>query len=231
MPFGGAGGLIAVSLAERLGIKEIVVPWSGGVFSAFGMLFSDYTKETLKSILKPYSAGIPGLIRKEFTALKKQILPVLAADGFSERDIQWLESVEMRYKGQSYELTVNHTEDFLKEFHERHQQLYSYTLEDTDCEIVNIRLRAVGRKIMPEINLQRSRPEWGSRQKVEKKEVFYEGELAPFNFYRRQALKANSKIDTPAVITSEDSTVIINSRFSAEIDEYFNLIIRQKGAR
>lgn len=230
MPFGGAGGLIAVALAERLGIRRIVVPGFGGVFSAFGMLFSDYTKEHLKSVLKPYDEGMNRLIRTEFKALKGQILPILSNDGFSERDIQWQETIEMRYQGQSYELTVNHTEHFLKEFHQQHQQLYSYRLEDKDCEIVNIRLRAVGQKIQQNIDLKRERPQVNTDSPMETREIFHEGAFVPYHFYERQSIKAQAELRSPAVVMSEDSTVMINDRFSVETDEYANLIINQKQA-
>ncbi len=228
MSFGGAGGLIAVSLAERLGISRIVIPSFGGVFSAFGMLFADYTKENLKSILKPYSESVIHLLNREFGELKNSTLQILEKEGFAKKEIKVTEYIEMRYQGQSYELSVNFDSNFLKEFHKKHRQLYSYALQDKDCEIVNIRLRAVVRRKREDIDLPGQYRKPDKENIPEKKDVFYEGAFLPFNFYQREKMGADTKIKTPAIVMSNDSTVIINNRFTAMIDGYHNIIINKK---
>jgi len=225
MPFGGAGGLVAFLLADRLGINKIIAPDYQGVFSAFGMLFSNYRKEFIKSILKHFSRNLIKEIDKEFYELEKQAIKILDEEDLKEENRQINKYIEMRYKGQSYELTVPYSKKFLIDFHKKHNQLYSYNLSDEDCEIVNLRLVALGKSLSDKIKLKA--PKSSKRIRKQEKEVFFNGKKQKFNFYKREELVKGMKIKTPLVITSEHASIMINENFKAEIDEYSNIIIER----
>jgi N-methylhydantoinase A/oxoprolinase/acetone carboxylase beta subunit len=126
LAFGGCGGLHACEIAESLGMKTVIVPEHAGVLSALGMLLADRKRD--------YSAAVLGRtdIENQFAKLEKQARKDLRGAAMSR-------SADMRYVGQSYELTV----PWGTSFHDAHQKAYGYADSSRPVEIVAIRVRAV----------------------------------------------------------------------------------------
>lgn len=221
MPFGGAGGLVAALLAERLGIKKILIPPNPGVLSALGMLVADFKKELVQSFLKIISPGIQDELNPIFSRMSKQAEQILIEEGVPEPQI--LEYIDMRYKGQSYELTIPYTDDFLKTFHQAHHQLYSYSLDDDYCEIVNLRVLAIGKS--PGLQLEKRKKVPEEAKIFYRKEVYFNGKHQEFCIYRRSELMPGNRLIVPAIIVSDDSTVIIPKGFEIDIDKYSNILL------
>jgi N-methylhydantoinase A len=221
MPFGGAGGLVAAMLAERLGMKKILIPPNPGVLSALGMLVADFKKELVQSFLKIVSPGIRDELNPIFSNMSKQAEQILIEEGVREPQI--LKYIDIRYKGQSYELTVPYTDDFLKTFHQAHQQLYSYSLDDDYCEIVNLRVTAIGKS--PGLKLEKRNKVPEEAKIFYRKEVYFNGVHQEFCIYRRSELMPGNRLIVPAIIVSDDSTVIVPKGFETDIDEYSNILL------
>ncbi len=222
LPFGGAGALVSCILAEKLDIKKIVIPDYQGVFSAYGMIFSRYSKEFSKSILKGYEKDIYDILVKEFKELELLGIDALERESIKEREFKRF--VDMRYKGQSYELTIELSDDFIKNFHNEHEKLYSYRKDDNDIEIVNIRLVASG-KIFNATEKQRN--EKKNEFKLIKSKVFFNGKFRHFNVYKRADINSKSKLITPAIILSEFSTIFIPFKYKISIDNNHNIILEK----
>ncbi|MBI3665203.1 MAG: hydantoinase/oxoprolinase family protein [Acidobacteria bacterium] len=147
--FGGAGGLHACRLAERLGISAVLVPRFAGVLSALGMLVADCVREYSRSVLGAEA-------EPAFAEMERQAAEEFAAMGFpapiGERKI------DLRYRGQSYEITVPYAERgaLWARFHEEHRRLYGYHHEGTEVEAVTARIRAVC--LSEEVNLAAPAP-------------------------------------------------------------------------
>ena len=224
MPFGGAGGLVAGLLAERLGITRILIPPGQGVFSAMGMLVADFKKELRQSFLKMAGPGIQEELDRAFSKLTAGAEQILVEEGFSKEDSRVLKFVEIRYKGQSYELTGPYAPGFIRNFHRKHQQLYSYSLSDENCQIVNLRVMAIGETGGLEIKKKpvvHREPDVFARKKV-----YYKGKFRQFNIYLRDELRPGDNLRVPAIVVAPDSTVIIGEEFTADIDEYENILLR-----
>jgi N-methylhydantoinase A len=221
MPFGGAGGLVAAMLAEKLGIQRILVPPYQGVFSAVGMLVANFKKELTRSFLKVYSPGIKQDLDMAFARVSKEAEDILVEEGFPAPQV--LEYLDMRYKGQSYELTVPYSEDFLQRFHQQHQQLYSYRLADENCEIVNLRVLAKG--FTPQLKLEKSDPASEEPKVHYVKNAYFKGKYHEFSIYRRHLLSPGHRLNTPAIVVSDDATVIVPEGYNAEVDDYANIIL------
>lgn len=121
--FGGCGGLHACEIADDLGIRTVVVPEHAGVLSALGMLMADR--------LRDYTAGVVGR-EWRFAELEKR-----ARKDMPRAVLQ--RYLDMRYVGQSYELTVREGASF----HKAHQKMYGYSDESRPTEVIAIRLRAI----------------------------------------------------------------------------------------
>lgn len=111
LAFGGAGPLHACDLADRLGMKGVIVPRWPGLFSAFGMVFADAVVERSKTAFRG--------VKRIFSSLEKEVLRELPKARLSR-------FIEMRYEGQSYEIRVPWNKNSEKAFHKAHRKRYGY---------------------------------------------------------------------------------------------------------
>jgi N-methylhydantoinase A len=226
MPFGGAGGLVSTLLAEKLGIRRILIPPYQGVFSALGMLIANFKKELIQSFLRMYSPAANLQLEEAFLRMESEAEEILIKERFPKQNRQIIRLLEIRYKGQSYELTIPYSKNFLKTFHHKHQQLYSYSLKDEDCEIVNLRVLAVGNT--PEIIIEKKKKTSRAPRIYKKKKIYFNGAFQQFYIYRREDLMPGASLKVPAIIVSSDSTVIVDPRYRADVDEYHNILLDLK---
>jgi N-methylhydantoinase A len=114
--FGGAGPLHACELADELGIRTVLVPEAAGVLSALGLVASDERRDAVRSYLVPLAEA--GELPREGEA-------------------------DLRYAGQSFELTVALQDDLAEAFHRAHEDLYGFAERDREVELVAVRTAAV----------------------------------------------------------------------------------------
>jgi N-methylhydantoinase A/oxoprolinase/acetone carboxylase beta subunit len=133
LSFGGAGAQHACELAERLEIPAVIVPPHAGVLSALGMLVADCVRDYSQSILARPAADV-------FAELELRAAEEFAAQGFAE--VIYERRVDLRYRGQSYEISVPW--EARGTFHEAHRRLYGYDHQGREVEQVTARVRAVG---------------------------------------------------------------------------------------
>ena len=223
LPFGGAGGMVSTLLADRLGIKKILVPPYQGVFSALGMLFANFQKEFTQSFLRMFNSKTEEELEKTFSEMDKIAFDVLKEEGFSKKDAEVSNIVEIRYKGQSYELTVPYKKDFLKEFHKKHNLFYSYSLGDENCEIVNLRVLAIGKT--KQLKIEKKKKVQGYPKKFDSRKVYFNGGFNNNFVYLRKDIHPGHSLKVPCTIISEDSTIVVDKKFRAYMDEYSNIIL------
>lgn len=230
--FGGAGGMHAIDIASNLNIAKVIVPKNAGVLSALGLLMADSIKDYSKSILKTAENISQKEIEKILFELQQKSLQDMKKEGFQERDIQISPFLDLRYLGQSYEITLpyrpqkdNHL-SFIPAFHTAHQKLYSYHHPKRPVEIVNIRIKSIGiakkiklkkrqkrQQIPAELALLKSQPLYYKRKKFQAS-VYVKGYLEPGN-----------RIAGPALIVDQESTTFLPPLFSLQVDGLLNLIM------
>ena len=231
--FGGAGGLHACALAEALSIPRVIIPAFPGALSALGILASDVVKDYSRTILWRVSGKIPTpQLNREFAVLEKT-----AAKDFRQESWQgsphYNRSIDVRYRGQGYELNIPFTKNLLHEFQQEHHRRYGYTHPNRELELVTLRLRAVvTSKQMEAITnpvetVAFPRP---SRAKLAapsspKSSVLFDGKKLPANIYSRDDLQPGKKYSGPAIITEYSATTVIPTRKSFQLDRAGNLIV------
>lgn len=191
--FGGGGGLHACEIAEDLDIRTVLAPRDAGVLSALGMLLADRIRD--------YSIGSLGLkdVDTAFRKLERQArrdLPGATLERFAD----------LRYCGQSYELTVPWTRA-VPNFERRHQSVYGYRM-DAETEVVTLRVRSRIRTKAPRLTARTlSSPSTsGSRR------IWTGGK------WRQVPVQGRSAGRGPALILDYGSTVLVPPgwRFSAD---------------
>src|SRR5579864_4524742 len=141
--FGGAGGLHACALAEALSIPHVIVPAFPGALSALGILWSDVVKDYSRTVLWRVAREIPlAKLNREFSALEQAATEDFAREGWDGAP-HFHRTVDLRYRGQGYELNLPLTRNLLREFEHEHKRRYGYTHPNREIELVTLRLRAV----------------------------------------------------------------------------------------
>ncbi|MEW6093730.1 MAG: hydantoinase/oxoprolinase family protein, partial [Chloroflexota bacterium] len=148
LSFGGAGGLHAADLARGLGIPRVLVPPLASTLSAFGMLAADVVKDYTLTVMLPGNTPVSELAARLEMLAERGRREVLA-EGITAEKIRVERYLDMRYCGQSYELIVPFDEAVVDKFHQMHHYQYGYANNNAAIEVVNLRVRAVGKVTPP----------------------------------------------------------------------------------
>jgi N-methylhydantoinase A/oxoprolinase/acetone carboxylase beta subunit len=223
LAFGGAGGMHACELARRLEMRTVLVPRHAGVLSALGMLMADVRRDYSASVLRPVAGLEAGELERRSRPLVARAENELAAEGFSGRRRAIERLVDVRYVGQSYEITVPLTAGYRKEFDRRHQQLYGYSDPQRAAEVVTLRVAAAGITDKPTLPLTRPRRVARGRPAAVRQGRF-DGRAMKVAFYRWPDLLPGSQARGPAVITSGEASIVVPPDFSFRVDGYGNVL-------
>lgn len=207
--FGGAGGLHAVELARALNIPEVLVPRDAGVFSAYGMVLADITRDFSRTILRDASALSAEELRSLVGAMVRSGTEELAAEGIDPALITAEGSLDMRYAGQSYEITVPMTQDPAEAFHGAHKKLYGYERQGARVEIVNVRARLTALTSRPVVEPKPSEASNPGEALLEKRKLIHRGIEVEAGIYDRERLGGGARVVGPAVIGESTSTIFL----------------------
>ena len=232
--FGGAGGMHAVDIATHLRIAKVVVPKNAGVLSAMGLLMADSIKDYSKSILKTAENTTRKEMEQHLLELQKKSIQDMKKEGFQEENIKISVFLDLRYLGQSYEITLpyrlkerDHL-SFVDDFHETHQRLYSYRHPGRPVEIVNLRLKSIGitKKIhLKKIHTQQDTPP--EKALLKRQNLYYAGKEHQATAYVREYLKPGNRIPGPALIVDQESTTFVPPSSTVKVDGLLNLVIEK----
>ncbi|WP_240415354.1 hydantoinase/oxoprolinase family protein [Paenibacillus periandrae] len=239
--FGGGGGLHCGALARELGIPRILVPPSPGTFCSLGLLVTDVRSDYVRSSLLESSAGSMEAIRGLFAGMEQEGAAMLEKEGITESKRRFVFGVDLRFKGQNYELTIpvegseltgEGLPGILTRFHEQHEKNYGYSNRTGIVEFVNYRVTALGE--LPKATLQRA-DENGSRtvQSSLYREVYFSEADRPDYYqtaiYQRSELAPGDRVTGPAIIEQMDSTILLLPGQTMQVDAYRNLLIHTFG--
>jgi N-methylhydantoinase A len=237
--FGGGGPMHAGRMALDLGIPSVLVPLTPGVHSALGLLMSDVKHDYVRSKL----VGLEELDLNEINHMFLQLIDHAKGDlhgeGFPDDEIKIEPYLDLRYAGQGYELTVpcpmpplTHHDLVLMRgrFDTMHEQTSGHKAETEPVELVSLRLVSLG--LVPQAKLS---PGKVTGRKVEaaktgERDVFFGKEhgILTTAIYNREPLEPGHQILGPAIVEQLDTTTVIHPEQEASVDEYRNIIIREK---
>lgn len=207
--FGGGGPMHATFLAEELGMAQVIIPPAPGLFSALGLLVADLRRDGVRAILRDAVETLQPVVDRTFHALANELLRALAKDGFPSADVVIERQLEMRYKGQSYELAVtgDRVSEGIEAFHERHQRVYGYMAREEPVEVVTA--RAVAYVSLPKPAIAAPAPAgMSSSESGETRRAYFDGwHQTPV--YRRNGLRPGHVLQGPAIVEQYDTTTIV----------------------
>jgi len=239
--YGGAGPLHAVEVAREIGIRTVIVPTAPGVFSAFGMLFSDLRYDFVRTWFTRLDDAPFAAIERVYRDLEDQGRAAIAGASIEPQKITLRRAADMRYVGQEHAVTVELPLKLFERqdrraikrlFDAMHELRYGTSAPDERAEIVSLRSTVTGvmRKPAQERVARGGRtPEraafTGSRP------VYLHGKFRPTSTYARAALSAGNRISGPALIEEHAATTLLLPGDRLEVDTGGHLRIKVGGGR
>ena len=236
LPFGGAGPLHAVELAEDLGVSRVVIPMYPSTLSAVGLLVANTRHDHVTTMAKSQADLVPEEVLATFKELEAQGRAQLKAQNVPDDlvVIQW--SADIRYAGQSYELNTPVTrkesltqadmDEVIDRFHQLHYRIYAYGSAEETVEFINLRVGAIGK--VPEVSFTR-RERAGSDPTAASKGsrlVYYPAHgFIDTPVYERDLLQPGNIISGPCLVEEIASTSVLTPGARGTVDEYGNIIV------
>ncbi len=236
MAFGGAGPLHAARLARELDIGRVLVPRTPGILCAMGLLLTDLRADFASTRLRTLGPSALPEIEQAFAALAAQSTAWFEEEGVTPEARRLTRTVDMRYAGQNYELTIPvpdgpataATLDRLAEgFAAAHKQRFGFVAEGETVQLVTFRVEAAG--LVPKASFQ-PQPNAGPDATdaiVDRREVWLPeaGGFVVCPVYDRDRLHAGNHIAGPAIIEQMDTTTVVLPGMVARVEPYLNLIL------
>ena len=238
LSFGGAGGLVAVDVANELGIPKVIVPPGQGTFSALGMLMADVQHDLARTSVLPLARVDVKVMQSSFAEMQDEATKLLDSDGFGPSQMVFARTVDVRYSGQEHSVTVGLASDasdplqyLEEEFTKLHRRHYGHTMTDP-VEITILRLRGTGLVEKPSIPVLEERDSDGPSPMGERAVYVSDQEPpAPYALYAREDLKAGDVIGGPAVVAEHTATTVLHREDVLRVGRYGELVITLKESR
>jgi N-methylhydantoinase A/oxoprolinase/acetone carboxylase beta subunit len=225
--FGGAGGMHACEIAERLEMATVMVPRYAGVLSALGMLVADVTKDYSASVLARADEIDLAEIARMLRPLVARATQDLRAEGFGTGEVRIDRRLDVRYVGQSYEITVPFSPAFRAAFDRRHLRTFGYADASRPVEIVNVRVVGAGLTETPRLPHVRD-PRPSTPRPFARRTARFAGRRVRTSFFRWSDLRPGARAVGPSVITGGEATVVISPAFRFSVDGFGNVIATKR---
>jgi N-methylhydantoinase A len=220
--FGGAGPLHGASLAGDLGFKGVCVPPAAGAFSAMGIASTDILVERDRTLMLSVEEA-RGRLGKVLSDLTGESMEELASAGVDPMSAMPEWEVDMRYRGQSHELTVPFhvcSGPTPENMHRAHEQAYGHAMEGEPVEVVNVRLKL--RVAGPDLRLGAEDERGGSFPSGRRRVLFEDGRVDAITVARSDLPPGSNGIG-PAVVEGEGETAVVPPGMIWRVDGWGDL--------
>ena len=237
--FGGAGPVHANRLAQEIKIPLTMIPMSPGTTSSLGLLVTDLKHDYSTTMIIRTEKLDASAVEQNYQALENKARTTLEREGVSTEAMNFLWQVEMRYVGQSFELTIplssnnfnaNELKRILKDFHQEHDRTYGFSAPAESVEFVNLKLTAIGQIAKPKFRKLKLVKGNLDSALIENRPVYF-AECQGYvdcPVYDRYRLSAEQTFEGPAIVVEMDSTTVIHPSHQIKVDEYGTLLLSPK---
>jgi N-methylhydantoinase A len=226
--FGGAGPMHALAMAEEIGIPRVLVPRHPGNFSALGLLAADIKHDDVRTRVGALRERFP-LLPAVFAEMELPVRRQLEREGFEAGQQKLLRSLDLRYRGQAFELNLLLADGeadlpaLEADFHRRHREAYGHANPDAAIELVNARLTAYG--LVPRPAAERYAGASGALEDalVERRPVWFAGRSFDCPVWERERLPRSARLTGPAIVEEFGATTVVPPGWQGGVDDHGNL--------
>jgi len=219
LAFGGAGPVHACELARSLGIRRVVMPRNPGLLCAWGALSAPIGREY--SLTVRDSDPTYRNLLKRARPMVARARAELIAQGVDRKRIECALRVDMRYRGQSYEIEVALAPSFIRDFHAAHLRTFGHAAPQAPVEVVNLRLRAHAAELVPAP--ERIPRAHGKPRAIRRASVVLNRAPRAIPVYSRDDLGAGARLRGPMIIVEMSATGYVAPEWSMRVDDFGNL--------
>ena len=236
MAFGGGGPLHACALADDLGMRRVVVPRYPGLFSsAFGLLAADVRATLARTLVARCSMRRRSVTRAPWLpVLTGEARDSLRKQGVAEDAMRVVLELDVRYAGQSFDLTVPFDGDeseIAEAFHQRHERRYGYAARDERVELATVRVAAMSSRAQRrEARSRGTATAAGISARFapdDTRRVWDDGAFVDAAIYQREDLAAGAVFEGPAIVEQYDTTTWVPRGWRATVDATENLLLEK----
>jgi N-methylhydantoinase A len=233
--YGGAGPMHALALAEEIGLPRVLVPRHPGNFSALGLLASDIKHDDVRTRIGPLRDR-EALLTDLFAEMEDTARRRLEREGFGVNEQRLLRSLDLRYRGQAFELGVAADAEtplaaVEDAFHRQHLGAYGHANRDAAIELVNARLAGYGVVPKPAAAPYRSETRLLAEALVERRPAWFGGVALEVPVWERDRLPEQGRLEGPAIIEEFGATTVVLPGWRGSMDEQGNLRFERPEAR
>jgi N-methylhydantoinase A len=237
--FGGNGGLFSAAVARELSLKKIIIPPAAGIFSAFGLLYSNLEHHFTQTMLGKIHDIDPALAAARWAHLEEEAIAILGREGFAPDRCRLQRFGALRYFGQTHELSIpwpagpvdrGVLQRLAAAFEDSHHKTYGHRGHDNIVELVNLHLVANGVSDKPRVPDTLEFPkERGASG--EERMVWFGPELGSHKTkVVSRAAVGTSMMQGPLIVSEFDTTIVVPPDFQVMRDQWFNVIMAQAGS-
>ena len=218
-------------------MKQVLLPPSPGVTSAYGLLLTDVRIDLVHTDVQREDRLDFDRVAAEIAELESRVTERLASEGFREDTMTLTHFLDMRYSGQAYEIRLPLASDppgrarverAMAAFHNAHRDLYGYSYEGRELvELVNVGVTGLGllkRPQIPAAAVGERDPGAALRAHVD---VWFPQTRGRTQcpVFDRTRLAAGNEIAGPAIVEQYDSTTVVNPGWHGRLDEWGSLVL------
>ena len=232
---GGAGPLHGAAVARALGCKRVYLPRLSGAFCALGMLHSDVRHDYMRVHLADLDRADPARLEAIFAELEREAVATLRSEGFMNGAAQCARALDLRYVGQQWDITVplsGHLDPaaIRRAFDAEHDRLFGHTQPQGTIEITKARVTGIGKLAPLEPGAQGQAG--GAARPIDRRKVWID-EASGWRetpIYDGGDLAAGHRIDGPAIVNEQTTTVLVGAGDVLTVDQAGNFSIALGGA-
>ncbi len=237
--FGGNGGLFSAAVARELSLKTVVIPPAAGIFSAFGLLYSNLEHHFTQTMLGKVEELDPALVGARWTHLEEEALGILGREGFAPDRCRLQRFGAFRYFGQTHELSIAWPAGpvdraalarMVSLFEDAHHRTYGHRGHDNIVELVNLHLVANGVPDKPRVPEALEFPK-DAALATRERQVWFGPDLgAHATRIVSRAELPREPVRGPLIVAEFDTTIVVPPDFQVMRDAFFNVVLTRVGA-
>lgn len=238
---GGAGSIHASEICRELEIPLFLVPNVSSIFCAAGMLLGDLKHDYIRSCFVSFDEIDKNKFISLFSEMKEEGVKTLLEEGITGNQVEFFPVLDMRYLGQYHEVQLSCSwddvmnfdlENIFEAFHKEHNRQFGYSLEEenTSMELINVRLRVIGKNVKPQFLSENNISVPAESAVKEYREVFIPelNKLKRVPVYDGDKPIFNTHLSGPCVIEKITTSVFVSENYHCQVDDFGSFIVYDK---
>ncbi|OZI31151.1 5-oxoprolinase [Bordetella genomosp. 10] len=232
MAFGGSGPVHACDLAQTLGMRRVLFPNAPGVFTAMGMLAGSVERYFVRPLESQMQALDIQELKSLRDTLREEARAALAEEGYPADRVEYVFELDMRFKGQDYELPIRipdaldaqSTQQLCDDFRQAYTAMYGYASKDAmECANVRLLARGLAASVLDFKDI-RSGSKAPPNPAAESRRVYFNRDIGWVDTQVVKRTGMPAALAGPAIIESADTTIVLPPGWRAETDPIGNVI-------